>query len=265
MSADRFAERHGPWAVVTGASDGIGRAIAVELAARGVDVVVVARRAARLDEVVETIRDHGVDAVAVAADLGTRAGVAEVIERCEHLDVGTLVAAAGFGTSGPFLDNPVEEELAMIDVNGRAVTELSHHFGNRFAARGRGSIVLFGSIVGFQGVARTANYAATKAFVQTLGEGLRVELRSLGVDVLVAAPGPVASGFGEHADMEMGSATRPEVVARRIVRALGRRGTVRPGARSKVLGWSLATAPRRVRTTILGGIMRSFTRHQRAA
>src|SRR5205823_9088379 len=100
------------------------------------------------------------------------------------LDVGLLVAAAGFGTSGAFIDSPLEEELGMFDVNCRAVTTLAHHFGNRFAKARRGGMVLMSSLLAFQGVPGFANYAATKAYVQSLAEGLRLELSPLGVDVV---------------------------------------------------------------------------------
>lgn len=104
---------------------------------------------------------------------------------------------------------PVEPELDMIDVNCRAVAALTHAFGQRFAARGKGGIVLMSSLVAFQGVAHAANYAATKAYVQSLAEGLRTELAPLGVAVVACAPGPIASGFAARASMVM-SMSDPE-------------------------------------------------------
>ena len=108
------------------------------------------------------------------------------------LDVGLLVAAAGFGTSGPFLDSDLTQELEMLDVNCRALLSQSLHFGRRFAERGRGGLILLASLVGFQGAPFSANYAATKAYVQSLAEALHVELALRGVDVLASAPGPAA-------------------------------------------------------------------------
>lgn len=111
------------------------------------------------------------------------------------------------------------------------------------------------SVVAFQGTPMSANYAATKAYVQSLAEALRHELRPSGVDVVASAPGPVASGFAARARLRMAHAATPEVVARATLAALGRRATVRPGGLSKLLGWSLATAPRALRVVIMGRIM----------
>ena len=175
------------------------------------------------------------------------------------LDVGILIAAAGFGTSGEFVETPVGEQLSMIDVNCRAVVELSHHFGTRFVQRGRGGVVLMSSIVAFQGVARVATYAATKAFVQTFAEGIRAELSPLGVDVIASAPGPVHSGFAHRASMTMTQAASPRTVAQQTLAGLGSATTVRPGWLSKVLELSLSLLPRRGRVRMMGVVMAGMT------
>ncbi len=257
--AKAFRRRYGPWAVVTGASTGIGRACAAELAALGLDLVLVARREPALREAAAAFAAQGVATRVVAADLATAGGLAQVETATADLDVGLLVAAAGFGTSGAFLESGWDEEVAMLELNCRAVLRQSRHFGQRLAARGRGGMILFGSLVGFQGVPRAAHYAATKAYVQSLGEALHLELAPRGVDVLVAAPGPVHSEFAARAHMTMGAADRPPAVARAIVAALGKGMTVTPGPIGKLLTWSLMTAPRGLRTRIMGKIMAGMT------
>lgn len=256
-AADRLAA-YGPWAVVTGATSGIGRAIAVDVAKAGIGVVLVARDAAALAGLGARLDAPGGTRL-VPADLSTAGGVAEVLDAAGGLDVGLLVSAAGFGTSGAFLDGDPAAELAMLDVNCRATYELSRRFGARFARRGRGGIVLFGSIVGYQGAPRAAHYAATKAYVQTLGEALNLELAPAGVDVLVSSPGPVRTGFAARAGMTMARALSPEDVARATLAALGRRTTVTPGALSKLLRWSLAPLPRTARTRVMGQVMAGMT------
>jgi len=153
----------------------------------------------------------------------------------------------------------------MLAVNCGAVLDLGLHFARRFARRRRGGLLLLSSVVAFQGTPRAAHYAATKAWVQTLAEGLCVELRPHGVDVLAAAPGPVNSGFADRAGMRMGRALRPEDIASEIVDALGRRNTVRPGGLSKLLGWSLATLPRALRVQVLARVMAGMTAHHAGA
>jgi len=256
-------QQYGPWAVVTGASDGIGCAFAEQLATAGLALVLVARRGPELDALATALCErHGTEAIIVPADLGTAAGRAAVTRATVDLDVGLLVAAAGFGTSGPLLRGGLDAERAMLAVNCQAVLEQSHEFGARFAARGRGGLVLLSSIVAFQGVPRAAHYAATKAYVQTLAEGLGRELAPLGVDVLACAPGPVTSGFAERADMELGPTVSPEAVARGALTALGHRATVFPGARSKLLVGALRTLPRAARVRVMKRVMGGMTQHQ---
>ncbi len=251
-----FRAAYGPWALVTGASEGIGRAMAVEVARRGLDLVLVARRVDRLEALsVELARAYGVTARVVAADLAEPGAAARVVAATTALDVGLLVAAAGFGTSGRLVDTALADEVAMVDVNCRAVLALTKPFAEQLARRGRGGIVLLSSIVAFQGAPYSANYAATKAYVQTLAEGLDRELSPAGVDVVACAPGPVRTGFAARAGLTMGGAESAETVARETLDALGRRGTVRPGLRAKLLAGGLATLPRAARTVIMGRIM----------
>ena len=125
-------------------------------------------------------------------------------------------------------------------------------------ARGRGGIVLFGSVLGWQGVPGQANYSATKAYVQALAEGLHGELRPHGVDVLCIAPGPVHTGFAARAGMTLASATTADVVADATWAALGKRVTVVPGLQAKLLTAGLKTLPRYGRSLVLGRVMASM-------
>lgn len=244
--------RYGPLALVTGASDGIGREFARALAAKKFDLVLVARRADRLETLAQELKaQQGIAVSVIAADLGKAEGVAQVISATETLDIGLLVAAAGFGSAGALTDLPIANELDMIDVNCRAVVELTAAFATRFKARKRGGIVLFGSLLGFQGVSYSATYAATKAFVQSFAEGLRGELKQYGVDVLAVAPGPVATGFGQRAGMKFSAAAQPLLVANAALAALGRSTTVVPGWFAKLLSLSLLPLPRWGKTMIL--------------
>jgi short-subunit dehydrogenase len=258
-----FKKKYGPWAVVTGASEGIGRAIAAELAAAGLNLVLVARRKERLEQLSgELGAAYGVEARVVATDLSCLKAVDEVLRATDDLEVGLLVAAAGFGTSGNFLDGELATELEMLDVNCRAVVALCHPFGRKFVRQGQGGIILMSSLVSFQGVPRAAHYAATKAYIQTFAEGLQRELTPLGVEVLISAPGPVNSGFGQRADMRMNGAASAQDVARGTVRALGRKTVVRPGLLSVLLEAALAPLPRWARTSIMARVMRTMTAHQ---
>ena len=176
----------------------------------------------------------------------------------ENSHVGLVVAAAGFGSIGPFLDQDMTSEINMVDLNCRSVVELSYGFGSRMASAKRGGIVLFGSLLGFNGAPLSATYAATKGFVQSFAEGIAAEMRPQGVNVLSVAPGTVGTGFAARAGMQMGKAATPEMVARSALTALGRRTTVRPGFLAKFLGWSLAMLPRWGRVRLMGVIMKGM-------
>lgn len=251
--------QYGPWAVVTGASDGIGRAVAQRAASDGFNVLLAARSEAKLIALADELRRmHGVQARAVPVDLSRPDGVTTLLSSTGDVDVGLAVLAAGFATGGDFLRSPASDELEMIAVNITAVTALTHAFSRRMAERGRGGIVLFGSLLGWAGVPGEANYAATKAYVLTLAEGLHRELKQRGIDVLAVAPGPVHTGFADRAGMTMRSAATPEVVANAAWAALGRRTTVVPGALAKVLTAAVKSVPRGPRSAILGRVMASM-------
>lgn len=259
MSFRKIGKKYGPWAVVTGASSGIGRALAIELSKANINLVLVGRDVAALDRLAaELAANCSVECRVVMFDLAEK-DCLEVLQRSTaELDVGLLVASAGFGTSGSFLDNPLEPELEMLNVNCRALMALSWHFGRRFAERGAGGLVLIGSIVGFQGTPWAAHYSATKAYVQVFAEGLGRELKARGVDVLSVAPGPTNTGFAARANMKLGKSMDPMSIAPEILNSLGRKPTVLPGFLSKLLVYSMAPLPRWARISIMGSVMRGM-------
>lgn len=251
--------RFGPTALVTGASEGIGRAFAEALAAQGLDLVLVARRETVLQGLARDLSArHGVKVEVIASDLSAPGAVADILGRTAALPIGLLVASAGFGSVGPFLELDAASEANMVDVNCRSVVELTHGLATRMAAKGKGGVVLFSSVVGFGGAPYSATYAATKGFVQSFAEGLAVELRPRGISVLSVAPGPVGTGFAARSGMQMGKAETPDTVARVSLRALAAGGTVRPGFLAKLLGWSLAMMPRWGRVRVMGQIMKGM-------
>lgn len=182
-----FKNKYGPWAFVTGASSGLGREIAFQLGEAGLNIILQGRDASRLQEVSRRISSMGAETRVILTDLSNDSAINSIYKDIDAYEIGCFVAAAGYGTSGEFIHNSLDNELNMLDVNCRAVVKMTHHIAKRFAAQKRGGIILFGSLVGFQGTPFAANYAATKAYMQVLGEGLHYELKPKGVDVLCAA------------------------------------------------------------------------------
>jgi uncharacterized protein len=185
------ARQFGPWAVVTGASSGIGREFASQLAAADINVVLVARRLDVLQDVGAGLAQrYGVDYRAVGVDLSDPGMLTPIAEATNDIDVGLLVSNAGAALPGPFLDSDLQAQRAILRLNTAAHLALTHHFGERLARRGRGGIVLVSALGAVHGVPYMAHTAATKAYVSSLGDGLHVELAKHGVHVTVLHPGP---------------------------------------------------------------------------
>lgn len=181
-----FADTYGPWALVAGASDGVGAALADGLAERGVNVVLLARRQALLDEVAEGIESrHGVQARTLAIDLAADTAASQIAAATGDLEIGFLGYCAGADPDyEPFLTSPLAAADAMVQRNCVAPMRLCHHFAAPMVARGRGGIVLFGSGAGFAGAPNMVAYGASKAFDMVFAEALWAELRDTGVDVI---------------------------------------------------------------------------------
>lgn len=263
IERNRLWTRYGPWAMITGASSGIGLELSERLAESGFNLVLNARNEEALLRIsAQFMKQYGIQVKAVAADASTAVGINKILTTVEDLDIGLFIASAGFGTSGNFIQNKLEDEVNMLRLNCEALLILTHHFSQIFAHKKRGGIILMSSIVAFQGVPFSANYAATKAYVQSLAEALAVELKPQGVDVLAAAPGPVASGFEQRADMQMNRSLTPQQVGAPILKALGRRTSVLPGWLSKLLAYALRTVPRWGKVLIMKNVMWGMTKHQ---
>ena len=186
-------------AVVTGASSGIGAAIARILAARGWSLLLIARRAGALDSLARELRDnHGVAVDHLVADLATEPGLTAALDalaRCDA-DIGVLVNNAGVGTVGPFKDMPPAEIQRIMDLNMIALTRLTRSVLPGMAARRKGRILNVASIAAFQPGPEMAVYFATKAYVVSLSEALACEAHSTGVTITTLCPGPTATEFG---------------------------------------------------------------------
>ena len=259
----RLKTKYGDWAIVTGASSGIGLELAKQLADSGFNLIINARNEDQLRVAQQQLKIHDIQIKLVIADLSESDGVEKIIQAAKGLHVGLLVNNAGYGTSGFFVDSSLHSEINMLRVNCEAVLSLTHYFSQKFKQQKKGGIIFLSSLVAFQGVPFAANYSATKAYIQSLAEALAVELKSFNVDILVASPGPVHSGFGQRASMNMKSAISPDKIGIPILSALGKQTNVVPGLLSKVLVYSLRTVPRFVKIKILQQVMGGFTKHQR--
>jgi len=260
----RLKQKYGKWVLITGATSGIGKELALKFGEAGFNMVITGRREQLLNDLSSQLFDqHHVEVIPVAGDLSSNFDIEELIQACDHLPIGIAVLNAGFGTSGKFIDADIKQEVNMLDLNCKSLLILSHHFANKMKERSqKGAIVLMSSMVAFQGVPNAANYAASKAYVQSLGEALAIELKEEGVDILNAAPGPVKSGFSERANMKMDMSLTPEDVGVPIISAIGKKSNLLPGFLTKFLVYNLRMTPRWAKVRIMGKVMAGFTKHQ---
>ncbi len=190
----------GTAALVTGASSGIGTALAQALSARGHNVVLVARREERLRALAAELEaDHGVRALPLPCDLLDPEARLGLPTRVTELgfEVSVLVNNAGFGTAGPFVEQNVDRELEQVRILCEAVVDLTGRFAPRMAERGCGAILTVASTSGFQPLPQTAGYGAAKAWAVSFSVALNEELRGQGVAVTAVCPGPVKTEFFE--------------------------------------------------------------------
>ncbi len=240
-------ERYGEWALVTGASAGIGEAFARRLAEEGINLILVARRVDRLRTLqAELEKARAIQVLPVESDLTKDDFLSVLVSAIGDRPVGILVNNAGFGLNGDLIENDPETECDMVRLNCLAPLKLTHHFARLMAARGRGAIIVLSSIGANQPAPKNVTYAATKAFDLFLGEGLSFELKNKGVDVLTVMPGPTRTEFQEvgHYTADSGMRT-PQNVVRTALRSLGKRMSVTDGFGNKLMTFFARRMPRR--------------------
>jgi short-subunit dehydrogenase len=221
-----FVESYGPWAVVAGASDGVGAAFAGAVAKEGVNVVLLARRQGVLNDVAARIGDEsGVEVRAVAVDLAVPSAMEAVADATRELEVGLLMYCAGADPNyQPFLANPVEVAMAMVHRNCTVPVQMCHHFAGPMVARGRGGIIVLSSGAAFVGAPNMVIYGGSKAFDVVFSEALWTELHPQGVDVLSLVLGETDTpalrrlraerGFVDDADVPLPGVTTVDEVVR---------------------------------------------------
>jgi len=230
-----FRTRYGPWALVAGASAGLGAEFATQLAAKGLNLVLIARRKELLDKLgVQLVNDYAVEVRALQLDLGREDIDSVVTEATSDIDLGLLVYNAAISIIGPFFEATLEDHLNEIAVNCRAPLTLAYLLGQRMLKRRRGGIILMSSLGASQGSALIVNYTATKAYNRLLAEGLWEELRKQGIDVLTSSPSAVSTpGYLASAPRHSGrlsaSTMTPRAVVAETLAALGKQPVVIPG------------------------------------
>jgi hypothetical protein len=252
------------WVLITGASGGFGEEFARQYAARGHALVLVARRLDRLRELADSLRrQHGIQVMVEQADLSDLAAITGLHARLHDkgIAIDILINNAGHGLQGPFLDAPLEEALAMVQLDIVGLTAMTRLFGRDMRQRGHGKILLLASLLSYYGVQDMAVYGAAKAYVLRLGEALHREMKKDGVTVTALCPGMSDTGFAKAAQQKITLALKllmmkPAPVVRAGIRALDAgRISVVPGWSNKWAAAMVWATPRRLHQAIFARIM----------
>ena len=233
-----FKAKYGKWALITGATSGIGAELADQVAANGVNVILVARRENELRQHAAMLtQKHDIETRYVVADLSTPEGV-EAVKSIE-LDVGLLIPAAGMEVNGAFEKTSVEAEVKLLQINVISTFQLVHHFSAQMVERGRGGILMISSLAGHMAFPFFSNYAGSKAYVLNLGASLYGELKPKGVDITVLSPGltdtPMVADNGMDWNKMPMKSMSPGDVAAAALDGLGKRFVTVPGGLNKLM------------------------------
>jgi short-subunit dehydrogenase len=249
-------QKFGPWALVTGASSGIGKEFAWQLAANGLDLVLVARRLSTLEELGGRLAtEFGVQYRAVGVDLAEEHFLSKLEEATHDLDIGLVVSNAGTWMLGDFVTMESSALHRSLRLNVKAHLDVTYHFGQHLAQRGRGGLLLTASTASLQGIPFSAEYAAAKAYVLTLGEGLHGELKKVGVHVTVLLPGatdtPLLAASGFDLPVILKPMPTEQCVAEGLAALSVNRATHIAGRVNRMLA---ALMPRRLATRMYGSM-----------
>jgi short-subunit dehydrogenase len=254
-------ENFGEWAVITGASSGIGREMALIISKSGINIVLIARSEEALNKLSSEIKKESeVETKVIVSDLSQAQDIDDIIKQCNNIEVGLLINSAGYALSGEFADNLLEDEIAMLNVNVKAPLILSHHFAKQMKKRQKGGILFMSSIMALAGAAKWAHYNATKAHNLLLAEGLAQELRKDNVKVLAVIAGSVNSGFQERSKTQSAvGAMNPHKVDKWSLWMLSCKRTYIPGIMNKLIALSTRLNPRIINTAIFSAVVNKLT------
>jgi len=235
MNNKHFIEKYGPWAIITGASSGLGAELARQLSCIGLNLVLVARREDRLKRLAQTLeKENGIQTRILAIDLTMADAYLAILDQTKDLDTGLLINNAGYSNTGELLESTPENVMLMYRLNCEFPLLLAMEYGKRMVQKGRGGIIFVASSVAYLSVPYWTHYSATKSYILRIGEGLYYELKNRGVDVLTLCPGGMKTEFQSVAGIRDIGAMDVKPVAIRAIKSLGKRPSIVPGWYNRV-------------------------------
>jgi uncharacterized protein len=251
--------KFGPWAIITGASSGIGKGFATKLAADGLNVVLVARRILLLEEIGHQLaKEFGILYRTIEADLAEESAIEKITKATDDLDVGLLISNAGTGKVAKFLSLELEEIKSVNQLNAISHLSLTHYFGRRFLKRGKGGILLSGAMGATDGVPYMSSMAGSKSLVLSLGKSLHHEFKNTGIHITVVEITPTDTviipklGF-EKDKMPMRPLSVKQCVEEALVALVANRVSIMPGRKYRIMN---ALVPGSIKRNMAGNLFK---------
>jgi len=256
------------WALVTGATSGIGEAFAQQLAQQGFNLVLISRSEKKLTKTKQSLtKQYNVQIRTLAVDLSLPDAIEQIKQQTNDLDIDLVIPNAGTETTGELVENDLVAETRLVHLNMTLPMQLAHHFGQKMKQRQQGGILFISSLFGYQPVPFVANYSASKAYILSLGQALHVEMKKYGVDVAVLSPGLTKTTMSASMPIDFRklplSAQQPQQVAKLGLSILGGKASVVSGMFNKLLAWENRVMPSLFSAKLMGFLVsrgiKSFT------
>ncbi len=236
-----FKDRYGEYALITGGNSGIGAEFADQLAKKGLNIIIVARRESLLEKKATDLRKkYNVEVNTIKSDLSKLEDIQKVVKTCEKIEVGLIIPNAGMETHGIFPKLDLDKEIMSINLNITSTMALTHNFVKQMIPRKRGGVILVSSLLGHMPTPYLSNYAGTKSYILNFGASLNGELKKYNIDVTVLSPGPVKTPFADAIGVDLDkfpmTVHNPDFVAKVGLDALGKKPVVIPGAKNSIMG-----------------------------
>jgi short-subunit dehydrogenase len=237
-----FKEKYGPYALITGATSGIGKALSEEIAKKGLNLILVARGMQELENCTKELTSgQGIDVIPVQADLSTQEGMDHLIEKTQSYEIGLFIPAAGLETNGFFTKNDLQKELTVLQLNVISTLSLTYHFSKKMVERKRGGILLVSSLSGHMPNPYFSNYAGSKAYVLNFGLSLHGELAKKGVDVSILSPGLTNTAMSKNTGVDWKKTPMKIMEANKVaeiaIKNLGKKVSIVPGRMNKMMAF----------------------------
>ena len=250
-------EAYGDWALVTGASSGIGELFSRKLAAAGMNVVLVARRKERLENLANELSEsHHIQTRVICADLSNESDTKNIVSAVDDLEIGMLVNNAGILNTGDFLDNNLEDEIQLINTNCKAFIILTHGLGNKMRERNKGALIFLSSLTAVTAISRWGNYAASKGFDLQFSEAIDAELKDTNIDVMALCPGLTRTELVKISKFNSLMTMDADVVVDIALNKLGKTNLVVPGIMNKFNFFLTRLNPRFMNTKIFSIVVK---------